>query len=281
MTFIREPAVSGAFYPANATVLLRDIQGYLKKVPKIEMDGKVVGLVAPHAGYVYSGQVAAYAYGAIMDASYDTVVVVAPSHRAYFPGVAVLKEGSYRTPLGLIEVDEEMAQAVSAASTLIRPNPGAHSAEHSLEVQLPFLQAVLQRFRLLPLVMGVQDLATCRAVADAIFSASVKLKREILVVGSTDLSHYHNDKKAVALDGIVVKHLQDFDEAGLMADVAGERCEACGAGPMVVAMMISRMMGATESKVLRYAHSGDVSGDRSAVVGYVSAVFVKNDSKEG
>jgi MEMO1 family protein len=278
MTFIREPAVSGTFYPANSAVLQRDIRGYLNNVPQIELDGTVAGIIAPHAGYVYSGQVAAHAYRTIVNASYDTVVVVAPSHRVYFRGVAVLKEGSCRTPLGLIEIDEELAQAVSAASTLIQPNLAAHAAEHSLEVQLPFLQVVLQRFRLLPLVMGIQDPATCRVLADAVFNASLKFKRNILIVGSTDLSHYHSDRNAVALDSIVVKRLQAFDEAGLMADVAQEKCEACGTGPMAVAMMVSKMMGATESRVLKYAHSGDVSGDRSAVVGYVSAVLVKKQS---
>jgi MEMO1 family protein len=236
----------------------------------------VLGIICPHAGYIYSGQVAAYGYRAVAGGTYDTVVVIAPSHRAYFQGVAVLKEGGYRTPLGTVPIDEEMTAAILGVHRLIGVNSEVHRAEHSLEVQVPFLQATLKSFRIVPLVMGIQNQETCRVLAEAVFAAGRKLKRDMLVVGSTDLSHYHNHSKATVLDQLILKRLEAFDSAGLLEDVEQGKSEACGAGPMAAAMLLAGKEGATKSKVLSYADSGDVSGDRDNVVGYVSCMLYRD-----
>jgi AmmeMemoRadiSam system protein B len=274
MGLVREAAVAGTFYPDDPKILAGEIQGYLKNAKVEEIEGEVVGLISPHAGYVYSGQVAAYGMKAIISRGhYDTVIVIGPSHRAYFEGAAIMDRGSYRTPLGAVDIDEELARAIMDESKLVFSNIGVHGPEHSLEVQIPFLQTVLSNFKLVPMVMGSQEGDVCESLAKAIYGGIKRRGKHVLVVGSTDLSHYHSYAEAKKLDKLVVNRLEKFDVQGMLEDFNGEMCEACGRGPIVVTMMLSRLLGASESKVLKYANSGDVSGDKSQVVGYTSAVF--------
>ena len=275
MGFVREPAVSGMFYPDNPGILKKDIEEYLGKAVFDPIIGDIVGVVSPHAGYMYSGPVAAYGYKAIAGQEYDTVIVIAPSHKMYFEGVAVIDKGGYKTPLGIVEIDEIITGKILKNCTTVHRNVDAHAGEHSLEVQLPFLQIILKKFTLVPLIMGSQDLSTCEALSEGIYEAVKDSRRKILIVGSTDLSHYYSYAHAAGLDGIVTGHLDDFDVKGLAADLGKDKCEACGAGPMITVMMLSGKLGANQSKVLKYANSGDISGDNSSVVGYVSAVFFK------
>ncbi len=275
MGFIREPAVSGMFYPGNAAALRGDIDGYLEKAVFKPIGGHVVGIVSPHAGYMYSGPVAAYAFKAIKDMEYDTAVVIAPSHKKYFEGAAIIEEGGYKTPLGVVEIDSEAAGRILSRSTIVKSNVDVHIGEHSLEVQIPFLQTVLKEVRLVPLIMGSQDFPSCETLAADIFETLKDSGKKVLIIGSTDLSHYYSYAHAAELDGVVVKRLDDFDIKGLVSDLGKEKCEACGAGPMITTMMLSRKLGAERSKVLKYSNSGDISGDKSAVVGYVSAAFYK------
>jgi MEMO1 family protein len=273
MAIIREPAVSGTFYPGNPKVLRKDVETYLRGAGEVKAGGDVTGIIAPHAGYMYSGQVAAYGFKAISGAKYDTVVVIAPSHRARFEGVAILDRGSYRTPLGLVDVDEEAAADLMKQNNTVGTLMEAHRYEHALEVQLPFLQVVLEGFKIVPLIMGSQSAEMCERLASSISGAAKGRTKRFLVVGSTDLSHYHPQKQAVELDNVVVRHLEAFDAKGMVRDLEKERLEACGAGPMITAMMVSKSLGAKKSRVLKYATSGDVSGDTSSVVGYVSCIF--------
>jgi len=275
MPFIREPAVSGDFYPQNPKALRKDVAGYLEAARLEDLRGDIVGVVSPHAGYMYSGQVAAYGYKALSGSYWDTVVVIAPSHRSYFEGAAVMATGAYKTPLGIIAIDEEFASALVAAEKAIFDDPEPHLKEHALEVQLPFLQVVLEEFSLVPVIIGTQPGEGCRRVAGVLAEVTEKQGKRVLVVGSTDLSHYHPYNAAVALDNIAVRDLEAFDEARMLRDFEENRFEACGGGPMLITMMASRLRGARGSKVLQYRNSGDVSGDRSAVVGYVSSVFYK------
>jgi len=275
MGYIREPAVSAMFYPGNPDVLRSDITGYLKNAIFDPVEGDVVGMVSPHAGYVYSGQVAAYGYKSLLDKVYDAVIVIAPSHRAYFEGVAIQNKGGYKTPLGIVEIDEDIAEGILKQSGKVNVNLKAHTGEHSLEVQLPFLQVVLSSFKLVPLVMGMQDLSICEELSGCLYEVIKKSGKHCLIVGSSDLSHYHPYDKAVNLDNIIVKHLEKFDIKGLAEDFNRNKCEACGFGTMITAMKVSEKCGATVSRVLKYANSGDVSGDKSGVVGYVSGVFCK------
>jgi MEMO1 family protein len=275
MSYVREPAVSGTFYPGDPKALRRDIQRYMDGAVFDDVDGSIIGLISPHAGFMYSGPVAAYGYKALQGTSYDTVIVVAPSHRAYFEGAAIQDKGGYKTPLGVIAIDEEISAAILRDSKDIINDARPHAMEHSLEVQLPFLQVVLKTFKLVPLIMGVQDVGTCERLAGNIGDVVRASGKRVLVVGSTDLSHYHTYAQANKLDNILVDDLGKYDLKALQEDFEKEKFEACGYGPIITTMMVSQKMGATKSKVLKYLNSGDTSGDRSGVVGYVSSVFYK------
>ena len=275
MSNVRKPAVSGMFYPQDPYVLKGDIEAFLGRADPAPFDGEVLGMIAPHAGYVYSGQVAAYAYKAVSFKPRETVIVIAPSHRVRFPGVAVWDAGSFRTPLGDIGIDEDAAKLLMGSCDVFVANRDVHLGEHSLEVQLPFLQSVFEDFQLVPLLMGDMTTDVCeRAAAGLAKVISNSLKR-FLIVGSTDLSHYYPYATAEKIDGVAVGHLKNFDIGGMIEDASNEKVEACGIAPMITTMMATKQLGANTCKVLKYANSGDVSGDRSAVVGYVSALFCK------
>jgi AmmeMemoRadiSam system protein B len=272
MDVLRKSVIAGSWYPGNPSVLRKDIENFLKLVPDTEIAGEVVAIIVPHAGYIYSGQVAAYAYKRICGNNYDAVIVVGPSHRAAFSGVSIFSSGGYETPLGIVPVDEELAKQIKKNSKLVSDIPAAHLQEHSLEIQLPFLQYVLGNFSFVPLVMGDQGADTCQELARAIY-ASVQ-GRKILIVGSSDLSHFHSYNEASGLDSVALGHLKDSDAAGLLHSLGNGTTEACGGGPMAVAMFVASMMGATKARVLKYANSGDVTGDKSSVVGYAAAIYL-------
>jgi len=276
MKDVREPAVSGMFYPDKPDVLSRDIKRYLENATKERFEGEITALVVPHAGYMYSGQVAAYAYKLIEGKAFDSVVVVAPSHRALFKGASLYNKGGYRTPLGVAPVDVDLSKRMMEKWKEIQYVPEAHGQEHSLEVQIPFLQTALKSFKLVPIVMEPYwSWETCQSLATAI-SESVK-GRHVLLVASSDLSHFHSYEKAVELDKVVLNDLEHFDPQGLNRDLKGGRSEACGGGPIISVMLAAKALGANKGKTLRYANSGDVTGDRSRVVGYAAAVFYKGE----
>jgi AmmeMemoRadiSam system protein B len=279
MGVVREAVASGTFYPGDPKTLAGEIDGYLARATFAPIEGRVIGLISPHAGYVYSGQVAAYGMKALGRAAYDTVILIGPSHRAHFQGAAMMKSGKYRTPLGTVDIDEDLAEAILKEGNLVSENHGAHGPEHSLEVQLPFLQTVLGSFKLVPIVMGSQETDVCAALAGMIRGGVKALGQRVLIVGSTDLSHYYPYAQAIKLDKVVVDRLDAFDIRGLIDDFEAENCEACGRGPIVVTMMLSKALGATKGRVLKYANSGDVSGDKETVVGYTSAVFFQEEAQ--
>jgi hypothetical protein len=273
MNALRKSVIAGSWYPGAPSILRRDIENYFDLVPDGEWQGEVVGLIAPHAGYTYSGQVAANAYKLIRGKKYDAVIVIGPSHRVAFHGVSIFSKGGYETPLGIVPVAEELAEKIKNISKRVVDIPEAHFQEHSVEIQLPFLQVALGDFSFIPLVMGDQNANTCQELAQAIYTAS--LGKKILIVGSSDLSHFYNDNMAKKLDAVVLRHLKDGDAVGLLASLAKGNAEACGGGPMVVAMLTALMMNANKPHLLKYANSGDVAGDKSSVVGYAAAVYCK------
>lgn len=268
---IRKSVIAGSWYPGDPALLKSDILNYIKNVPDREFSGDILGLVVPHAGYIYSGQVAAHAYKLIQGRKYDAVILIGPSHRVAFQGVSLYGQGAYETPLGRVLVDEELACQMRRISSIIIDFPESHLREHSLEIQLPFLQVVLGDFSFVPLVMGDQDAVTCKMLADVI--ARVAGDCRILIVASSDLSHFHDYRNALHLDGIVLKNIQDNDAEGLLRNLAQNKAEACGGGPMAAALMACRKLGAGKTMLLQYANSGDVTGDRNSVVGYASAVY--------
>lgn len=276
---IRKSVIAGSWYPGNPAVLKSNIEDYIKNVHIDDIEGRIVGIVSPHAGYMYSGQVAAFSYKLIKDKSFDGVIVIGPSHRHYFRGASIYDGTGYETPLGVVPVDKNLAETImSKGSGTISSVPAAHSQEHSVEIQLPFLQVVLGEFSFVPIVMGVQSKETCEDLARAIYE-SIKDKN-VLIVGSSDLSHFHNYDTAVSMDSIVIDNIDTMDTEGLLKSLEKGTSEACGGGPIAVTMMVAEKLGAKNSRVLKYANSGDVTGDKRGVVGYAAAVFFKGDSAD-
>jgi AmmeMemoRadiSam system protein B len=267
---IRRAAVAGTWYPGHAGEIVLEVEGYLAEVPRRPAPGRLVGLICPHAGLRYSGPVAAHAYALLRDSRDVTVVLVGPSHRMAFGGVAAVTSGAFETPLGRVPIDRELAGALCAAGVADDPRP--HRGEHSLEMQLPFLQHLVTGLRIVPLLMGSQQreevfyLAT--ALADAIRD------RPALLVASSDLSHYHPAPVANRLDEEVVQDVRAFDPERLMSRLEAAPDHACGGGPMVAVLLAARSLGADRATVLRYADSGDAGeGDKSRVVGYLAAAL--------
>jgi MEMO1 family protein len=269
---VRRAAVAGSWYPGRPAVLTAEVDRYLSAVSDDPRLGSVIGLVAPHAGLVYSGPVAAWAYRAVAGCAYDVAVIVGPSHRAGFDGVAVYPSGAFDTPLGEIPIADDVAAAILAATPVAREDMAVHGAEHSLEMQLPFLRRVLPATPVVPLMMGYQSAETILALGDAL--AAVLAGRRALLIASSDLSHYLEARAAAAMDGQVLECVRRFDPEGLMRTLRDQPDHACGGGPIVSVMRAARALGARDGRVLRYADSGDVSGDKSAVVGYMAAAFV-------
>jgi len=262
--------IAGSWYPGTEGQLRKTVQGYLDNVEKEELDGELIGLISPHAGYIYSGQVAAYAYKQLDGASYDAVSVISPVHRMFVGRFAATSAAAYETPLGLVEVDAQLVEAMDKEMDL---TPVSRDNEHSLEIQLPFLQVVLGDFKLLPIMMGDQDLSSCQKLGTAL--AKVLKGKNVLLVASTDLSHFHNYNAAVRLDEIVLERVGAYEPEGLASDLKRGKSEACGGGPVIAVMLAAQELGANKAKVLKYMNSGDVTGDHSQVVGYMAAALYR------
>ena len=269
---LRRPAVAGTWYPGSAAALADAVDGYLAAAddgPSELTD--LVALVAPHAGLMYSGRVAAYAYRQLRGRAIDVVILVGPSHFVGFDGVAIYRSGGFDTPLGVAEIDEACASARMMAAPIVGEHPAAHAREHSLEMQLPFLRRLAPTAAIVPLVMGFQTTETARALGDAL--GAVARGRRALLVASTDLSHYHDAATAARLDAVIIDCVSRFDADGLQDALDARPEHACGGGPTVAVMRAARQLGARDAVILKYADSGDVSGDKSAVVGYLAAAF--------
>ncbi len=270
---VRRPVIAGSWYPDDPDVLRSEINGFLQEASIGDIPRKPAAIISPHAGYTYSGRVAAYAYKAIAGRTYGTVVVISPSHRTYFPYVSVWAKGSFATPLGDIEVDEALCSKLLDASVIFTENTRPHDSEHALEIQLPFLQTVLPSFRLCPLIMGQQDLELCSELSSAL-TASIDNPEDVLIVASSDLSHFHQAKTAEKMDARVARNIEQFAIQALEDDLRESESEACGGGPIMTALSYAKSLGRTEARVLNYAHSGHVTGDNASVVGYLSAVIL-------
>ncbi len=269
---VRPTAVAGTWYPGTREALETAIDGHMAAAEEGQPAlRRVIALIAPHAGLMYSGAVAAHAYRQVRNQAIDLVVLAGPSHFVGFEGVAVYRRGGFDSPLGVAAVDEQCANAMIRASRTIQEHDGAHAREHSLEMQLPFVRRLLPDAKVLPLVMGRQTPGTATALGDAL--ASVLEGKRALMVASTDLSHYKDATTAARLDGIVIEHVRRFDSDGLQRALTANPEHACGGGPAVAVMRAAQALGARDAVVLKYADSGDVSGDKTAVVGYLAAAF--------
>jgi len=270
---VRRAAVAGAWYPGDAEQLVSEVELYLSGVPTRDLPGRLLGLISPHAGLRYSGPVAAHGYALLRGRSPLTAVMVGPSHHDAFDGVAVVTRGAFQTPLGQVPIDEPLAAALLDPGLNIVEEPRPHQEEHCLEMQLPFLQHLVPDLKIVPMLMGSQARSEVEALAGALAEA-VAGRGDVLLVASSDLSHYHPAKQASILDALVMRDLETFDEDGLMARLEASHGHACGGGPMVAVMKAARRLGANRATVLKYADSGDVpGGDKSRVVGYLSAAL--------
>lgn len=271
---IRKSVIAGSWYPGRPDTLHTQIQGFLKAVSEPPgLSGDLVALIVPHAGYVYSGGIAAQAYKLLLTRPFSQVVIIAPSHRVPFRGASIDQKDGYETPFGIIPVDRALSQTIAEKSPIFKFVPGGHAQEHALEIQLPFLQETLKHFSIVPIIQGSQDSATCEEMARALAEA---LKgKQVLLVASTDLSHFHGYDQANKLDKKILDRVGAFDERGLMQDLTEGQVEACGGGPLVTVMKTARLLSADKPVVLKYANSGDVTGDRSGVVGYMAAAIFK------
>ena len=271
---IRPPMVAGMFYPQKKIALEREIAVYLENSPELQLGNQILGIIAPHAGYMYSAGVATRAYRQIMGKDIDVVVVISPSHREYFTEVSIYDGYGYSTPLGVLPVEKNLAHKLTEFSPqIILSEKGHRFEEHALEVQLPILQAVLDKFKIIPIVMGEQSYDNIETLARAL--ATVLSDQKTLLVASSDLSHFYNAKKASILDNVVIDDLKKFNEEKLFQDLQHGSCEMCGGGPAVTVMKACKLLGANRSEVLVYRTSGDVTGDYNEVVGYLSALFYK------
>jgi MEMO1 family protein len=220
---------------------------------------------------MYSGPVGAYAYTLLRDRQPETIVLVGPSHYVGFDGVAAFRGSGFDTPLGVAPIDRDCTAALIASSDVIAEHPTAHAREHSLEMQLPFIRRLAPAAKIVALIVGWQTAATARELGDAL--GAVFKGRNALLVASTDLSHYQDAKTAARLDAVVIDHVARLDPDGLQRALDARPEHACGGGPTVAVLRAASQLGADASVILKYADSGDVSGDKSAVVGYLAAAI--------
>ena len=269
---VRRAAVAGTWYPKAAPALEAAVDWHLATAARgVTPDGELFALIAPHAGLTYSGPVAAHAYRLLRGRDFDVAVLVGPSHYAGFDGVALFPSGGFETPLGMMRIDSECARAIAAASPVVHDEPAVHAREHSLEMQLPFLARLVPDLPIVPMLVGYQTAATAAALGDALTRAL--RGRRALLIASSDLSHYHDAHTAAAMDNIVIECVTSFEPDGLQAVLDARPEHACGGGPMVAVMRAARAAGARDARILHHADSGDVSGDKSSVVGYLAAAF--------
>ncbi len=262
------------FYPADKSDLEKTCRGFLDRAKGSTSEltaGTPLGIIAPHAGYQYSGFTAAHGYSLLAPNRIRTVIVISPSHREYFDGISVFSGKAYSTPLGEVEVDNQLREAFleTAGESVIESRAG-HKTEHALEVQIPFLQVTLGSFKILPVVMGDQDRRYCEVLGMTL--ADIITPGSTLIVASSDLSHYHDYVTANSLDRICTEDVTALDPDKLLSDLQAGRCEACGGGPIASLLYAAKKLGKTTSRSLHHCNSGDMMGDKSAVVGYLSAI---------
>jgi AmmeMemoRadiSam system protein B len=277
---IRPPAVAGSWYPASAGALTREVDDYVGAASDGPR-GETLAIVAPHAGIMFSGPVGAHAYKVAARGHYDVAVLVGPSHFVAFDGVALYPHGAFGSPLGPVAIDSATASAIARAP-IVREMPSAHAREHSLEMQLPFLKHLMPDLPIVPLLMGRQRRETIDALADALVGGLGATRA--LLVASTDLSHYFDAVTAAKLDAQVRACVAELNPDRLLTlfetypeDERG-RHVGCGIGPAIAVMRAARALGASDARILKYAHSGDVSGDYSGVVGYLAAAMGRYDA---
>lgn len=274
---VREPVVSGMFYSANKDKLSKMISSYLTNANvKVNQDKKLLGIISPHAGYMYSGPCAGHAYKLLKNFEYDTVIIIGPSHYTILNGAALWPDGCYKTPLGEVEIDTAANEFLLSHNKLIEEYEIAHIQEHSIEVQIPFLQYILKNdFNIVPVIMGNPSFQFASDLADNLFQLLAEKNNRYLIVASSDLSHYHSDDIARRKDKLVTQLIEKNDPQQLVRVIDNGQGEACGIGPILTLLLLAKKYNTSSIETLNYTNSGETSGDKSRVVGYLaSAVYL-------
>lgn len=273
----RTPAVAGMFYPGEKNELKKSIKECFLhdfgpgKMPPSNIKKKIFGVICPHAGYMYSGPIACHSFYAISSDISELFIIIGPNHWGIGSNVATIKDCKWSTPLGNVEVDSEMAEEISYLSDIIDIDYFSHTREHSIEVQVPILQEMYSDFKILPISMINQNMDVAKDVGLAI--AKIAEKKKVMIIGSSDFTHYEQNEFAHKQDMALIEPILKLD-VGEFYDVLEERnVSACGYGAIAATMIASKKLGATKGELLKYATSGDVTGDTSSVVGYGAIVF--------
>ncbi len=278
---IKQPNVAGKFYSDNPQELSRQVDKYLTDADPEAINGEIFALIVPHAGYDFSGPTAAYAYKLVKDLPYKTVIVIASNHYYGFRGVSVYPSGFFRTPLGDIEIDKDFASRLLNRDPEISFEPQSFAQEHSLEVQIPFLQRSLSVWKIVPIIMGDCTLLTCKKLAGLIKEA-VGLRRDVLVVASTDMYHGHDYQECPIVDNLTIPFLSNMDDEGLYYGLREGKLQLCGGLPVVTTLILAKSLGHKESKLLKYTNSAEVTGKKIKgvwTVGYSSWAIDQSQNK--
>ncbi|MFI5448824.1 MAG: AmmeMemoRadiSam system protein B [Candidatus Bathyarchaeia archaeon] len=279
----RPPCVADAFYAGTKPALTRQIAECFThkfgpgQIPKVDLKGqrKIVGIVSPHAGYMYSGPVAANGYGKMaLDGVPEVVMILGPNHTGYGSGVSILTEGKWETPLGSLEIDNHLAKQVQRSSEIMDVDEVAHRYEHSIEVQLPFLQFLYNTsVKFVPICMMMQDLQTSREIATTIID-QIK-EKNCLIIASSDFTHYKPHDEAVRSDQTAIDAIMNLDDSKLNELGDSNKVTMCGYGPITVLLAAARKMSNVKTEFLTYKTSGDITGDKTSVVGYGSIIITR------
>ena len=270
---VKEPSVAGTFYPSDRKELKDTVETFLSRAKNITGEGKIIALISPHAGYRYSGQVAAYGYRQLQGRDIRKIILIGQSHHETFRGASVYPSGVFKTPLGDVGIDAKSSKTLLNEHAQVTFYPAAFAKEHSLEVQLPFLQSVLNDFMIIPVLIGNPSKETF----DHLISALTELIDDTtLMVASTDLSHYHGYQQAIDMDSKIISAIERLSVMNAGELIQSGKSEMCGAVPVIIAMEVAKRHGANRGVLFKYANSGDVTQEKDRVVGYASMGLVKS-----
>ncbi len=271
---VKEPNVAGTFYSYNPKELVSQIDTFTEQASVSPSPENIQAMIVPHAGYIYSGPVAAYGYKAVSKNKYTTIVILAPSHYFPFDGASVWNEGGFKTPLGLVNVDQDFANRLLKANNDLKAAPEVYEKEHSLEVQLPFIQKTFGDVKIVPVLMGNPDAQVCKRLAVAL-NQLIGSSQDVLVIASSDMSHYFPYETANSMDAATLEAIKQYDLEKFWTGCLARKMEMCGFVPVATLLLYAKERG-LKVDVLKYANSGDTAGDKAKVVGYSSIVFYQD-----
>lgn len=267
-TMIRKPAVAGQFYPSSSSRLAEEVKRMMKPISQKQ---KAIGIVSPHAGYIYSGWVAGEVFSHIEVS--PSIIILCPNHTGMGADGALMASGIWQMPGGDVAIDSELAAKILANSKSLKDDPSAHLHEHSIEVQLPFIQACRNDFKFVPIALGRVDLEFCKEIGFAVSKAIKQTSNPVLIVASTDMTHYETHESAKKKDSAAIDEILKLNPERLYKTVKDLRISMCGVGPTVAMLYAAKELGAKEATLIRYMTSGETSGDYSHVVGYAGIII--------